>query len=198
MGFWDLSDGETAKDTGTEYEVPGGNMEPIPDNSDVLAQIKAVKWETVKDGVECYINIQWQVDAPESVKNRVVFQKMWVADLDPQAKSEEKAKVKRDKARRMLASIDANAGGKLMESTDTPTDDSLALALTGKQMVIKCMIWEMPDREKHGEFIRGNWVSAVKPKASDLHVSAEVAKPKASAPKASENRSFEMDDEIPF
>jgi GMP synthase-like glutamine amidotransferase len=59
MGFWDLSDGETAKETGTEYEVAGGNSEPIPNNSDVLASVKNVKWETVKDGVERFINIQW-------------------------------------------------------------------------------------------------------------------------------------------
>ena len=103
MSFWDLSDGGAANENvEKEYEVPGGNMEPIPNNSDVLAYIKAVKWASKKDASERFIEIQWQVEKPETVANRVVFQKLWVADLDPTAKSEEKARQKRDKARRML------------------------------------------------------------------------------------------------
>lgn len=203
MSFWDLSDGETAKTEEKEYEIPGGNMDPIPDNSDVLAEIKEAKWDGQQDKPERYISIQWKVEAPDAVKNRVAFQKLWVQDLDPGAKTEDKAKQKRDKARRMLATIDANAKGRLMASADAPTDDSLALALQGAQMVIKCMTWEMPDRERAGEFIRGNWISAVKPKTSDLHVSA--AKP-ASKPASGGGGSYgggnagglDLDDEIPF
>jgi hypothetical protein len=96
----------------------------------------------------------------------------------------------------MLATIDANAKGQLMASSEAPTDDSLALALLLAQMVIKCMIWEMPDRERHGEFIRGNWVSAVKPKTSELRVGEE--KPKTQAPSSGGGGSFDLDDEIPF
>lgn len=202
-GFWDLSDGDTAKTEDKEYEVPGGNMEPIPDNSDVLAEIKEAKWDGPKDKDERYISIQWKVEAPDAVKNRIVFQKLWVQDLDPGAKTEDKAKQKRDKARRMLATIDANAKGRLMASADAPTDDSLALALQGATMVIKCMVWEMPDRERAGEFIRGNWIGAVKPKTSDLHVGQ--AKP-ASKPASGGGGSYGsgnagglgLDDEIPF
>lgn len=164
MSFWDLSDGGSAnEDVKTEYEVPGGNLEPIPNNSDVLAYIKAVKWASKKDAAERYIEIQWQVEKPDEFLNRTIFQKLWVDDLDPQAKTEEKAKQKRDKARRMLATIDANAKGRLMQSGDAPTDDSLALALVDARMVIKCMEWQINDAGT-GETIRGNWISAVKPK----------------------------------
>ena len=58
----------------------------------------------------------------------------------------------------MLAAIDANCGGKLMASGEEPTDTSLAKALLNKPMHIKVMVWEMDDR-------KGNWVSAVAPKA---------------------------------
>jgi len=170
MSFWDLSDGGSAnEDVQKEYEVPGGNLEPIPNNSDVLAYIKAVKWASKKDASERYIEIQWQVEKPEAFANRVVFQKLWVDDLDPQAKSEEKAKEKRDKARRMLATIDANAKGRLMQSGDAPTDDSLALALVDARMVIKCMEWQINDAAG-GDPIRGNWISAVKPKDAETSV----------------------------
>ena len=205
MSFWDLSDGGSAnEDVKKEYEVPGGNMEPIPNNSDVLAEVVGVKWDKGKDKEERYVSVQWKVSAPEAVKNRVVFQKLWVDDLDPSAKSEDKAREKRDKARRMLATIDANAKGRLMQSNDAPTDDSLALALQGAKMVIKCMVWSIDDRST-GETITGNWVSAVKPKTADLHVSSE--KPKASSGGGRPSGGggvggagggFDLDDEIPF
>lgn len=206
MSFWELSDGGAAnEDVQKEYEVPGGNMDPIPNNSDCLAYIKGAKWASKRDADEKYIEIQWQVEKPEDYLNRVVFQKLWVDDLDPMAKSEDKAKEKRDKARRMLATIDANAKGKLMQSGDAPTDDSLALALVDAKMVIKVMLWEMDDRENYGEKIRGNWVSAVKPKDAETKT-GEPLPPKSSGgggggrPSAggSTGGGFDMDDEIPF
>lgn len=200
MSFWDLSDGGAAnEDVKKEYEVPGGNMDPIPNNSDVLAYIKAAKWASKRDADERYIEIQWQVEKPAEFLNRVVFQKLWVDDLDPTAKSEEKAKDKRDKARKMLATIDANAKGRLMQSGETPTDDSLALALVDARMVIKCMEWSIEDRSS-GETIRGNWVSAVKPK--DAETSVGKALPAKSSGggggRPSGGGGFDLDDEIPF
>lgn len=201
MSFWDLSDGEKANENPEkEYEIPGGNMEPIPNNSDVLANIKAAKWASKRNATERFIEIQWQVEKPEPLANRVVFQKLWVDDLDPGAKSEDKAKEKRDKARRMLASIDANAKGRLMQSADAPTDDSLALALVDARMVIKCMEWSIDDPAT-GETIRGNWVSAVKPKDGELHVGdpLPVKSSGASAGQQSGgNTGLDLDDEIPF
>ena len=198
MSFWDLSDGGTAnEDVQKEYEIPGGNMEPIPNNSDVLAYIKAAKWSGKRDASERYIEIQWSVEKPEDFRNRQVFQKLWVDDLDPSAKSQEKAKEKRDKARKMLATIDANAKGRLMQSGDAPTDDSLALALVDARMVIKCMEWSIDDAGT-GETIRGNWISAVKPKDAETRVGKALpSKPAAGGAGSGGGGGF-MDDEIPF
>ena len=64
MSFWDLSDGDTAKNTGTEYEVPTGNMDPIPAGSSVLALIDDIKWERKQTGEE-FISARWTVLAPD-------------------------------------------------------------------------------------------------------------------------------------
>lgn len=203
MSFWDTSDGGAANENvQKEYEIPGGSMEPIPNDSDVLASIAAVKWATKKDASERFIEIKWQVEQPEQFANRVVFQKLWVDDLDPGAKTQEKAKEKRDKALRMLVTIDANAKGRLMQSMDVPTDDSLSLALVGAKMVIKCMEWSIPD-SAGGDPIRGNWISAVKPKETETRIGKAL--PVKSGGGASGGGggagaapSFDLDDEIPF
>ena len=200
MCFWDLSDGKTAADTPKEYEVPGGNMEPIPNNSDVLAVIDEIKW--TDNGNESdpreYISARWSVMAPEQFKNRKVFHKLWVTDFDPNAKDDDKAKVKRDKARRMLAAIDANAGGQLTRSGEAPTSDTLAMHLMNKPMVIKCMVWSM--KGNTGEMMEGNWISAVSPSDKPLHV-GEASKPKASGDgygAGGRVGNSDLSDEIPF
>ena len=97
---------------------------------------------------------------PEEYANTKVFQKLWVTDLDPNAKDKKKAEAKRDKARQMLATIDANCGGKLQASGEAPTDESLAMALTNKRpLLIKVMEWQMNGNT-------GNWVAMVAPKGS--------------------------------
>jgi len=197
MSFWDLSDGDSAKNTDSEYEIPSGNMEPIPDGSSVLAMIDEAKWDKPRDGYAEFISLRWSVLAPEEYKNRKVFQKLWVTDDDPNARDDAAAAKKRDKARRMLAAIDANAGGKLTKQEGIPTDEALSSCLTNKPMTIKCMLWEMPDRDKPGEFIRGNWIAAVAPKSKGVDVKEPAparAKPAPSGAPAGGN-DF---DEIPF
>jgi hypothetical protein len=196
MSFWDLSDGGNAKDTGKDYEIPSGNLKPIPDESDVLAAIDEAKWDS-KDGNE-YISLRWSVLAPEEYKNRKVFQKLWVTDDDPQAKDADKATKKRDKARRMLAAIDANAGGKLSRQSSQPSSDDLAQHLCDKPMIIKCMIWEIPDRNG-GDPITGNWVAAVSPKDKGVNVKPPTeSKSKSGGSTGGGVGRRELDDEIPF
>ncbi len=194
MSFWDLSDGENAAASAeTEYEIPGGNLDPIPEGSSVLALIDEAKWDE-RDEAE-YISLRWSVLAPDEYKNRKIFQKLWVTDDDPNAKDADKAAKKRDKARRMLAAIDANAGGKLVKHAGKPTDESLTQCLTNKPMVIKCMVWSMPDRENPSERIEGNWIAAVAPK--DKGTDVKPARPKPAAP-AGGGAFAEFDDEVPF
>ena len=188
--FWGLSDGGSAADTGTEYEQPSGNLEPIPDGSSVLAMIDEAKWDT-KD-VADYISLRWSVLSPDEYKNRKVFQKLWVTDDDPNAKDASAAAKKRDKARRMLAAIDANAGGKLTKKGGAPTDETLTVCLTNKPMIIRVAIWELKDRET-GDRISGNWVQAVSPKSKGIDVKQPASKPQA------QQRQDPLDgDDIPF
>ena len=195
MSFWDLSDGQTAADTPKEYEIPGGSMEPIPNNSDVLAIVDQAKWAE-KDGAN-YIELRWSVAAPEAVKNRKVFHKLWVTDLDPNSKDEAKGKAKRDKARRMLASIDANAGGNLTRTGEAPTDETLTMHLCNKPMVIKVMVWSM--RGSDGTDMAGNWVSAVSPSDKPLQISSEPLPKTSAAPAPYQGGNSDVGgDEIPF
>jgi hypothetical protein len=201
MSFWDLSDGGTARDTEAEYEIPSGNLDPIPDGSTVLAMIDEAKWDT-KDDAQ-FISLRWSVLSPDEYKNRKVFHKLWVTDDDPNAKDASAAAKKRDKARRMLAAIDANAGGKLTKKEGAPTDESLTACLANKPMTVKVMEWSMPDREQMGEFIRGNWISAVGPRNKGIDVKPPKP-PAASAGRSSMPRGGAPmagaidDDEIPF
>jgi hypothetical protein len=201
MSFWDLSDGQTAKDTGAEYEVPGGNMDPIPAGSSVLAMIDQIAWDKKKDTFEEFISARWTVLAPEEYKNRKVFHKLWVTDLDPSAKDQDAAVKKRDKARKMLAAIDANAGGKLTAKPGIPSSDDL-LALQDKPMIVTLMTWSMAGNH-------GNWVSAVAPKGSkELHIAPAKPLPSGGGSPggarddfgagAGQTRSSVIDDEIPF
>jgi hypothetical protein len=198
MSFWDLSDNSSAANTGQEYEVPGGNLDPIPAGSSVLAVIDEAKWDKKPNTGEEFISLRWSVVSPDEYKNRKVFHKLWVTDLDPQAKDEAKAIQKRDKARRMLAAIDANAGGKLTAQEGKPSDDSMALHLCNKPMIITLMEWSM--RGNDGSDMSGNWVSAVAPKSKGIDVKAPSAKAKPSSAGAMGSRpaSKDIDDEIPF
>ena len=192
MSFWELDDGEDATDTGKEFDGGGGNFENIPDNTNVLACPDEAKWDKFNEAE--YVSIRWSVLKPETYANRKVFQKLWVADDDPQAKDPSK---KRDKAKRMFAAIDANAGGKLAKSGKMPTNDSMTTALVNKPMVIKLMVWELTDDQ--GQERSGNWVAAVSPKSHEISKGDEPAPaPKKKAATKQPVDGNGDDDEIPF
>ncbi len=144
--FWTTSDNQEIKPT-TTFESGGGNS-VIPDNTTCLAMIDEAMLSSYEGNT--HISIRWQVLEPSVYKGRKVFQKVKVFDTDPKVS---------DKAKKMLAAIDANAGGKLAQSNEAPSDISLAKALLSKPMLIKVMVWEMNDRT-------GNWVSMVSPRTT--------------------------------
>jgi len=200
--FWKLSGGEdlTTEQTDGSFDAGGGKIEVIPEGTQVLAAIDEAKWDRTKDG-DKFISLRWTVLQPEELLNRKVFQKLWVTDFDPDVlkKGEDKAKAKRDKAKRMLMAIDSNAGGKLAAKGGLPTDIDLTSSLTMKPMVIKTMVWQQPDRNT-GKIVEGNWVGAVAPKTQDRTSSEELAKMQAAQAKEAERRKSTgvVDDEIPF
>lgn len=183
MSFFTTSDNKAIEKSGS-MEMGGGDIEPIPSKTQVLAAPDEAKWDDY-EGDE-YISLRWNILQPKEYANRKIFHKIKVCDSDPK---------KADKAKRMLAAIDTNAGGKLLASGERPTDESLTRCLVNKPMVLLLQVWEM---ERDGEKKRGNWVSAVSPRQSGS------AKPDASTPElvkeeprpAQDFDSF--DDDIPF
>lgn len=143
--FFTTSDNKTIE-TQNNFDMGGGDFEPIPNNTQLKVIIEEAKWDEY-DG-ESYISLKWTVIDGEFA-NRKVFQKLKVNESDGK---------KADKAKTMLAAIDANAGGKLMEAGVMPDDMSLSLNLCNKPMAIVVAVWEMKEQDK-----RGNWVKAVSP-----------------------------------
>jgi hypothetical protein len=193
--FWNTSDGEDASQTGTEFDAGGGNLEPIPAGAQCLAAIDEAKWDKDGDGNR-FVSLRWMVLAPEEFKNRKVYQKLWVDDLEPRRMKEkgiEDATKKRDKDKRMLGVIDTNAGGRLGRSPTMPTDETLTGSLTMKPMVIRVELWEQRNRMT-GDVARGNWIGAVSPRVSP----SDLPPPPKAAPAPQRGGGAVMNDEIPF
>jgi hypothetical protein len=159
MSFWANIEQKTNFDA--------GNAEPLPDGTSVLAAPVEAGWKTYD--FEDYVNIQWSVLAPEQYKNRRIFQKVKVNDKD-----------KGDKAKRMLAAIDANAGGKLFALGKEPTDQDLTQCLVGKPMMLKLGVWDMNGKT-------GNWIQAVAPRSATQ-----------AAPAVSTAPAHDLDADVPF
>lgn len=205
--IWGLSSGGSAADDAkTDYEMPGGSFEVIPEGSKVLSMVEAAEWtNTEQDGSGAeYLSLQWTVVKPEDVKGRKIFQKLFISDTDPKVRDNGKAEKKRDRARKMFAAIDANAGGKLAKKGGKPSDDDIMLALSNKLMVIRLGVWSLEDRDNpNGPPITGNWVSAVAGKGSEVILTeAKTPAPQRRQEPASGGYggggSAGYDDEIPF
>jgi hypothetical protein len=157
MSFFTTSDNKQIEKSGN-MEMGGGDIEPIPGKTQVLAAPDEAKWDDY-EGDE-YISLRWNILQPKEYANRKIFHKLKVCDTDGK---------KSDKAKRMLAAIDTNAGGKLLSSGERPTDESLTRCLVNKPMVLMLQVWEI-DKERDGTPIpaadrkRGNWISAVSPR----------------------------------
>lgn len=202
--IWGLSTGENANDGKTEYEMPGGNLAVIPDGSKILAMVENAEWVSDDDdGTNEHLKLQWTGVKPENVQNRKVFQKLYITDLDPRATDAKKAEKKRDRARKMFAAIDANAGGKLAKKGGKPDADAIMFALANKPMVIRLGVWSLEDRDEPGRTIEGNWVQAVAPKTTEIGLTEpSEPKPQRSSGGRSQPRrddaDDDMDDDIPF
>lgn len=194
--FWGLSTGESAAEKAeTSYEVAsGGGFDAFPEGTKLLAMVTDAEWRTNdQSGLE-NLSITWTVSKPQEVANRRVFQSLWLTDLQPEAKDPEK---KRDKARRMFATIDANAGGKLARKAGKPSADDILIALANKPMVIRLGEYEGKDRD--GNKVSRNYVQAVGPKTEETYL--PEAKPKAQSARAGTSQKRDnsvYDDEIPF
>ena len=186
MSFWNLSDNTNATQNATgAFETGGGEMEPIPANTQLNAMIEEAIWDEYESNR--HIKLKWRVLGGEYAK-RVIYHKIHVFG-NPTAKD---VKANADKAKRMLAAIDANAGGQLMQIQAEPSDMDLARCLANKMMTIMVQVWAM---ESNGEKKTGNWVSAVSPRGQGAP--APAAAPQQSQQAAPPNNNT-FDDDIPF
>lgn len=177
MSFFTTSTGDNLSQNQTgSFTMGGDDFAPIPKDTRVLAICEEAKIGEYQE--KRFINIKWDIAQPKEYKGRKIFQKVHVFETDPQ---------KRDKALRMLAAIDANAGGKLAAAGVEPTDKSLSAALSAKMMVLKLGVWELEDKSKSG-----NWVQEV-----SKHGGAAAPAP-APAPRGSGAFDDMDDDSIPF
>ena len=175
--FWQTSTGESVQQTGS-FEAGGGELKPIPDGTAVMASAEEASWKEYQG--DRYINLKWRVAKPAEYQNRVIFQKIRVADADAS---------KADRAKQMLAAIATNAGGSLFQAMQKarehePSDASLS-TLCNRPMVLKLGVWDMNGKT-------GNHVNAVSPVKSQTSAPAPapVAKPKTVVD--------DMDPDIPF
>lgn len=184
MSFWKTSDGgnaaQQAQTDGGKFEMGGGDLAPIPEDSKVLAIAEEAKNSEYQGNT--YINVKWRISKPAEYANRVIFQKIQIYDA-----------TKSDKAKKMLAAIASNAGGGLFAAMEqrnesAPSDMSLA-QLCNRPMVLKLGVWELDDKSKSG-----NWIKAVAP--AKAGTAAPVA-PAAPAPAAPAVDAFD-DESIPF
>lgn len=196
MSFWDLGDGTSAKDNvSTDYQDTGFKM--IPDKSNCLASICEVKWQNAYQSEEKCIQIIWEVEKPSQFAGIKVPQKLWVTDLDPNAKTQAEALDKQKKARVKLARIDAFGKSKLMNSGKNEfTDDDLAMALHGIRGVVFIM---------RGETNGNEWNRVIQINPLDTEIAIGEDKPPQSGSGAggrpcasSGGGGFDLGDEIPF
>lgn len=155
MSFWAIENNTEEENLG-QFNMGGGEIEPIPNKTQVLAFIDEIKWDEYEG--DSYISARWNVIKPDEYKNRKIFQKIRVNDADAK---------KSDKAKRMLMAIDFNAKGGLASSGKEPTTEMMQSKLTNKPMVIMLQIWAIEDKNT-GEMKKGNWVSAVSPKGDGV------------------------------
>jgi hypothetical protein len=191
MSFWSTDNGETITpekeySAGTAYDNT-----PIPKNTNVLVSIEDASWKAGYQVSQEFVNLKVRVLKPEGYANRVLFFKLWVDELNPGVKDEQKAKDKRAKHKNMLLAIDANAKGKLAKGTSRPTNEQLALALVQAQFVATLGVW---DKEEDGKKVPGgNWLMAAKPKTAEVTAGPVVAG------KARNQAAFDdLDDDVPF
>lgn len=185
MSFWNTSDNANAAQSTGAFETGGGDMEPIPSNTQLEAAIEEAKWDAYA-GDE-YVSLKWRVLKGDYAK-RVIYQKVRVQDANEQ---------KADKHKRMLAAISQNAGGGLLKLSHKPTDMDLMQNLLNKPMAIMVQIWKI-DKDRQGnplpkeEHKTGNWISAVAPRGG---AQSAAAKPAQQAP---QQQAQDDGDDIPF
>lgn len=187
--WWNTSDGEDLRKTDASKDLStGGGFEPLPDKTKVLAIVDSAG-KSERDG-NFYAEATLTVLKPEGYANRKLFPRFWIFDDNPHAADPKK---KRDNDMRRFVKLDAACGGKLAKAGHEPDGDDIAMALTGKQVIVQVMLMEPKEADKEPF----NWYADYWPKGAK-----ELSEgPKASPARGERKESYDDDpdkDLIPF
>lgn len=192
MSFWNLNDGTSAVTNEKEFSAGGGDFEPLPKGTSVLVVVEDAAWKEAYQKSEEFVNLKVRVMKPEGYANRILFFKLWIDELDPGTTGHDKQIAKRDKHKRMLMAIDANAKGRLAKLAARPSNEQLSVALIGAQFVATLGVWDKDDGAG-GKTPGGNWLMTARPKTAEVSPGPVAAKKKAPAFVADD-----LDDDVPF
>lgn len=190
MSDWWNVDGEDLRKTDAEADLPANNFEPLPDKTKVLAVVDSAGIGE-KDGNR-YAEASFTVLKPEGYAKRKLFAKYWIFDDNPHAPDPKK---KRNNDMRRFVKLDAACGGKLARNGGKPDADDIALAFTGKQVIVHVML--MTPKEDGKSPVQ--WFSDYWPKgAKEL---SEAPKKAVSNSQSSHRSDYDDDldgDSVPF
>ena len=69
MSFWQKQDGSQVENT-SSFEMGGGDIKPIPNNTALIAAIEEAKWDSYEG--DNYISFKWRVMRPAEYANVIV------------------------------------------------------------------------------------------------------------------------------
>lgn len=172
MTYFKTSDGK-AVEAAQEFST-NNSFEAIPDKTEAQAYTVAIGWkqpDSEFSNENKYIEVEWSILAPESLKNRKIFQKIRLHD---------EKESKRDNAIRMMAAI-YTIGGKvdISKVESEPTDADLAKAALNIKAVITIGLFTS---KKDGEEKKINYISGISAKNK----------------KTKENAALDDDDDLPM
>ena len=184
MGFFKLSDGNTATSTG-EYE---DKILPIPDGTKCIATIDEAVRKEAWDGSEC-IKIRFRIAKPSEYQKRVVYKTLYCWSEDT---------TKSNKAISFLTAVDTNCGGKLQKEDAEPNTQSLSQALIGKPMYIEVGVYTITDKVT-GKVTTGNTVNKVSPyKKPAAQAQAQAQAQTNTTDPEPQIEEFTIEDDLPF
>lgn len=187
MSDWWNVDGEDLRKTDAEADLPTNSFEPLPDKTKVLAIVDSAGIGE-KDGNR-YAEATFTVLKPEGYANRKLFAKYWIFDDNPHTPDPKK---KRNNDMRRFVKLDAACGGKLARNGGKPDGDDIALAFTGKQVIVQVMLMTPKPKADGSKDEPFNWYADYWPKNS--RELSEAVKPKPKSVPAMDDD----DSDVPF
>ena len=134
--FWNSGGEDVRQKIDYEADLPTGEgFEPLPDKTKVLALVTEAGIGE-KDG-DRYAFATLEIIKPAAYAKRKLFPRFWVYDDNPHAADKEK---KRANDLKRFIKLDGACGGKLARKDGVPSNDDIALAFTGKQVIVQVML----------------------------------------------------------